>query len=196
MGSVTATRHNIDFGEPLAWTPPAGAAVFYVWSKTAADDEAMRWRRIAGWDVVNNTVETIPDAPASPTLTLAGAEVALAWAELLALFDGYDNEIVQVTAHDGDGAMLTRDVFLLPTPTVTNAATIAGQERRVLAKLLKRREATYEVAGVMKVSSADGSALERETMAALDRRIAEVRARIAWFEQAAAGNALPRAEFW
>ena len=196
MRSVSATRHNIDFGEPLAWTPPAGAAAFYVWAKTVADDEAMRWRRLAGWNVTNNTVEIIPDAPASPTLALAGAELALTWAALLDLFDGFDNEIVQVTAHDGDGAMLSRDVFLLPAPTATNAATVAAQERRVLAKLIKRREQTYEVAGIQRVSSADGSGLEREPIAVLDRRIAEVRARIAWFEQAAAGNALPRQEFW
>ena len=196
MRSVTATRHSIDFGEPLAWTPPAGAAVFYVWAKTVADDEAMRWRRLAGWNVTNNTVETIPDAPGSPTLTLAGAEVSLAWAELLGIFDGYDNEIVQVTAHDAAGAMLTRDVFSLPAPTATNAATIAAQERRVLKSLIAQREKSYAVAGHMRLSSADGSALERETMAALDRRISEVRARIVWFEAAAAGNALPRAEFW
>ena len=196
MRSVTATRHHIDFGEPLAWTPPAGAAVFYVWAKTAADDEAMRWRRLAGWDVTNNTRVTIPDAPASPTLTLTGAEIALTWAELLDLFDGFDNELVQITAHDADGAMLTRDVFLLPAPTATNAATIAAQERRVLAKLLKRRELTYDVAGIQRVASADGSSLEREPIAVLDRRIAEVRARIVWFEQAAGGNSLPRAEFW
>ena len=196
MGSVTATRHNIDFGEPLAWTPPAGAAAFYVWAKTPADDEAMRWRRIAGWDVTNNTVETLADAPATPTLALAGAEVSLAWAELLGLFDGFDPEVIQITAHDGDGAMLARDVYLLPPPTATNAATIAAQERRVLKSLIARREATYEVAGIMRVSSADGSGLEREPIAVLDRRIAEVRARIAWFEAAAAGNALPRQEFW
>ena len=194
--TTTTRQHRIDFGEPLAWTPPAGAAEFFVWAKTAADDEAMRWHRIAGWDVANNTVETLADAPGSPTLALAGAEVALAWAELLALFDGFDNEIIQITAHDEAGALLARDVFLLPDPTATNAASIAGQERRVLAKLLRRRETIYDVAGIMKVSSADGSALEREPIAVLDRRIAEVRARVAWFEQAAAGNALPRAEFW
>ena len=196
MGSVTATRHRIDYGEPLAWTPPAGAAVFYVWAKTAADDEAMRWRRIAGWDVANNARETIPDSPATPPLALGGAEVTLAWAELLDLFDGYDAEIVQITAHDADGAMLSRDVYLLPPPTATNAATIAAQERRVLKSLIERREKSYTVAGIQRVSSADGSGLEREPIAVLDRRIAEVRARIAWFEQAAAGNALPRQEFW
>ena len=196
MGSLTATRHSIDFGESVAWTPPAGAAAFYVWAKTVADDEAMRWRRLAGWNVTNNTAVTIPDAPGSPTLALSGAEVALTWTELLDIFDGYDNELLALTAHDAAGAMIRRDVFLLPAPTATNAATIAAQERRVLAKLLKRRATTYDVAGVMRVSSADGSSLERETMAALDRRIAEVRARVVWFEAAAAGNALPRAEFW
>ena len=110
MGSVTATQHQIDYGEPLAWTPPAGTGEFFVWAKTVADDEAMRWRRIAGWSVVNGAALTIPDAPGSPTLTLTGAEIALAWDALIGLFDGWDAELIQITAHDAAGAMLTRDV--------------------------------------------------------------------------------------
>ena len=196
MGRVSATRHSIEFGESVRWTPPAGTGAFYVWSKIADADAAMRWRRLAGWDVANGAPIVIADAPTGVGLQLTAPAVSLDWPALLALFDGFDNEVMQVTSHDADGAMLSRDLFALPAPTSTNAATIAAQERRVLAKLLKRREATYDVAGIMKVSSADGSALEREPIAVLDRRIAEVRARIAWFEAAAEGNALPRAEFW
>ena len=196
MGRVTPERHQIDFGEPLAWTPPAATGAFYVWSKIADADAAMRWRRLAGWDVANGAPIVIADAPTGVGLQLTAPAVSLDWPALLALFDGFDNEILQITAHDGDGAMLSRDVYLLPPPTATNAATIAAQERRVLKSLIARREATYEVAGIMRVSSADGSGLEREPIAVLDRRIAEVRARIAWFEAAAAGNALPRQEFW
>ena len=196
MGSVTPTRHSIDFGESIAWTPGAGVSEFFVWSKVGTEDAAMRWRRLAGWDIANGATLVIPDAPAMPTLLLAGPAVALMWSELLGLFDGFDNEVLQITAHDGDGAMLTRDVFLLPTPTATNAATIAGQERRVLKLLIAQREKTYAVAGHQRLQSADGSVLEREPIAVLDRRIAEVRARVAWFEAAAEGNSLPRSEFW
>ena len=196
MGSVTATRHQIDFGESLSWTPEANVSEFFVWSKIGTEDAAMRWRRLAGWDLANGATLVIPDAPAMPSLLLAGPAVALMWSELLGLFDGYDNEIVQITSHDGDGAMLTRDVYLLPQPTATNAATIAGQERKVLKLLLAQREKSYAVAGHIRLQSADGSSLEREPLAVLDRRIAEIRARISWFEQAASGNSLPRTEFW
>ena len=42
----------------------------------------------------------------------------------------------------------------------------------------------------------EGVGDEYESLAVLDRRIAETRARVAWLEQAADGNALPRAEYW
>ena len=47
-----------------------------------------------------------------------------------------------------------------------------------------------------KVMQTEGDGHELMELAALDRRVAEVRARIVWFDTAAAGNALPRAEFW
>ena len=52
------------------------------------------------------------------------------------------------------------------------------------------------VGGHVKVSTPDGTQVERMSIAVIDRRISEVRARIAWFEQAAQGNTLPRAEYW
>ena len=159
----------------------------------------MRWRRLAGWDVANGRAVSIPDAPSGVGVQLTAPAVSLDWAGLLALFDGFDNEILQVTSHDdGDTtALRSRDVFLLPTPTATNAATIAGQERRVLKQLLAQRSGLADiVGGHAKVTTPDGTMVERIPLAVLDRRVAEVRARIAWFEAAARGNALPRAEFW
>ena len=44
--------------------------------------------------------------------------------------------------------------------------------------------------------SGEGIGEEFESVAVLDRRIAEVRSRIAWFEAAANGNILPRMETW
>ena len=49
---------------------------------------------------------------------------------------------------------------------------------------------------VRKHDEGEGVGDEYESLAALDRRIAETRARVAWFEAAAEGNALPRAEHW
>ena len=93
--------------------------------------------------------------------------------------------------------MLCRDLFFLPAPTSIDPATVAAQERKVLKQLLAQRSGLADlVGGHAKVTTPDGTSVERIPLAVLDRRIAEVRARIAWFEQAAAGNALPRAEFW
>ena len=50
--------------------------------------------------------------------------------------------------------------------------------------------------GIKRRGSGESIGEEFESLAVFDRRIAETRARIAWFEQAAEGNALPRAEYW
>ena len=42
----------------------------------------------------------------------------------------------------------------------------------------------------------EGEGHELMELAALDRRVAEIRARIVWFDSAAVGNSLPRAEYW
>ena len=52
------------------------------------------------------------------------------------------------------------------------------------------------VGGHVSVKTPDGTEVERMPIAVVDKRIAEVRARIAWFEQAAEGNTLARAEYW
>ena len=195
----TTNRHRIDFGEGVRWTPPAGTGAFFAWSKLGADDAAMRWRRLAGWDVANNRSVVIPDAPSGRGVQLSAAEVSLSWTDLLVMYDGFDNEIMQITTHADEGAMalLTRDVFLLPAPTSTNAASIAAEERRVLKKLLAMRNGLADlVGGHVKVSTPDGTQVERIPIAVLDRRISEIRARVAWFEAAVEGNDLPGAAYW
>ena len=52
------------------------------------------------------------------------------------------------------------------------------------------------VGGHVSVKTPDGTEVERMPLAVIDKRIAEVRARVAWFEQAAEGNVLPRMEVW
>ena len=48
----------------------------------------------------------------------------------------------------------------------------------------------------MRIATGDGEGDgEMMDLAALDRRVAEVRARIVWYETAAGGNALRRAEY-
>lgn len=120
------------------------------------------------------------------------------WTDLLMMYDGFDNEIMQITTHADEAAMalVTRDVFSLPAPTSTNAATIAAQERRVLKDLLDMRLGLSSMhAGHVKVSTPDGTEVERMPIAVIDKRISEIRARISWFEQAADGIEMPGASW-
>ena len=73
---------------------------------------------------------------------------------------------------------------------------IAAQERLLLQSLLRTRDQRAGAGGIIKHDHGDGMGEEFESLAVLDRRIAECRARIAWFEQAGDGNALPRQEYW
>ena len=197
--SVMTTRHQIEFGESVIWTPPPGTGAFFAWGKHTEINSAMRWRRLAGWDVANNRSVVIPDAPSGRGVQLSSAQVAMIWTDLLVLFDGFDNEIMQITTHadEAEMSLITRDVYMLPAPTSTNASTIAAQERQVLKDLLEMRLGLAGMhAGHVKVSTPDGTQVERMPIAVIDRRISEVRARIAWFEAAVQGDTMPRAEYW
>ena len=197
MTRATVYRHQIDFGERVHWTPPPDTAEFYVWSKLTADNAAMRWRRLGGWNIANNAPVSLPDAPGGQGVSISNGEVALDWPDLLMMFDGFDNEIFQITTLNGEGRAVTRDVYSLPAPTSTNASTIAAQERRVLKDLLDMRLGLAGMhGGHVKVSTPDGTQVERMPIAVIDRRISEVRARIAWFEAAVQGDTMPRVEYW
>ena len=197
MTRATVYRHMIDYGEDLHWTPPAGAVVFFAWLKFTVDNAAMRWWRVAGWDVVNDLALVLPDTPASAGISLTGAEVALDWAALVGLFDGYDSQIIQISTLNAAGRALTRDVFSLPPPTTVNVATVAAQERQVLKSLLELRLGLASMkGGQIKVTDPSGTSAELMSLAAIDRRISEVRARIRWFELAAQGVAMPGLALW
>ena len=132
--------------------------------------------------------------PAGIGITAAG--VTVEWQDALALFDGHDPEVLMVSALDGNGRVACVDRFALPSPNSSDAATIAAQERRLLQTLLNSRERVAGAGGVVRADGGEGIGHELIDLAALDRRVAEVRARIVWYETAAGGNALPRAEYW
>ena len=214
MRSVTKApvrTHRLEYGEDLSWSPPEGAVKFLVWSQpiiqTYADDDvptdvlayggaAPAWTEVGGFDIAADAKIT-PDAKATP---LAGFEatatgVAATWRALLVLAQGLLVEVVQVIAYDGDGRAIAIDRYRVPAPSSTDASVIAAQETRVLQHLLAARERAA-TGGGLTVYEVEGERREYENLGVLDRRIAEVRARVAWFSQAAEGNALPRQEFW
>ena len=200
---ISPSRHEIEFGEGLTWLPPALAASFYVFDKTPAfsraDDSgtaggaAPRWVQVAGFDIAGDVPIDITGQ--ETTFSLSARGVTATWAIVAAAFDGFDPELAMITALDADGLVLTIDRYSMPNPESSAAATIAAQERAYLQSLLNVRSALAGT-GHARVSSPDGTEVERMDIAVFDRRVAECRARIAWFEQAAAGNAIPRGEFW
>ena len=210
---ATPTLHEIDFGESIAWVPPDGAARFHVWTKTDAyswfDDKdpsdmtyggtAPRWTQVAGFDVENGAaldIDVNVSVKPGPTFDVGAAGVVVDWQSALVLFGGYDPDVLMVTAMTADAKVMSIDRYRLPSPNSTDAATIAAQERRLLQTLLNSREKVAASGGKAKVTASESDGYELMELAALDRRVAEVRARIRWFELAAAGNAMPRAEHW
>ena len=103
-----------------------------------------------------------------------------------------------ISLRHGDGKAMQIDHYSVPAPSLRpTRSVIAAQERRVLQTLLVAREAAASTGGRRKIGDDTLGAIEYESLAVLDRRIAEARAaESSWFEQAAQGNALPRQEFW
>ena len=100
-----------------------------------------------------------------------------------------------VVAYAG-GKAIQRTIFRIPAPSAIDPGVIAEQERLLLQSLLRTRDQRAGSGGVIKLDHGEAGAEEFESLAVLDRRIAECRARIAWFEDAAEGNNLPRAVYW
>ena len=142
---MTTTHHRVDFGESLRWEPPAGTAEFYVWGKKTADNSIMRWRRVAGYNVLTGTRVTVPES--SGNISIPNGRIDMTWSDLLLVFDGFDPELFQITAHDEDMRVISKDLYSIPAPTSTNAASIAAQERRVLQQLLAMRTGLADLVG-------------------------------------------------
>ena len=91
---------------------------------------------------------------------------------------------------------------------VANGLTPEERERRELENRAKFRNALHVVVidraltdatgagGIKRRDSGEGIGEELESLAVLDRRIAKIRSRIAWFEAVANGSVLPQMETW
>lgn len=204
---VPTNVHNLHHGEAVTWAPPAGTAKFIVWTMTpifsfqSPDEESLLrwyggnapgWQPAGGYDIAGDAALYADAGPARIDATADG--VVVSWDSLSVLAAGFETETVQAISYDDAGRATRIDRYVLPRPTSIDAGTIAAQERSLLQTLLNARD---RAAG-SPVSSSDGEGISSEMvpLGVLDRRVAECRARIAWFEQAADGNILPRAEHW
>ena len=125
----------------------------------------------------------------------SAAGFTVAW-DALREFAGSQTEALLVIAYVS-GKAIRRTVFRVDPPSSIDPTVIAAQERRVLQSLLRARDESAGQGARVKLDLGDDSGAEEfESLAVLDRRIAECRARIAWFEAAASGDNLPRAVYW
>ena len=164
----------------------------------AAGGKPPAWTEAGGYDI---TADAEIDSGIEGAKRLTGYEldangVTMTWRALLVIAQGALNEPVQIIAYAPDGRAMRIDRYAVPAPSSTEAGLIAAQERRFLEHLLAARESAAVTGGAKVREAGEGERVEYESLAVLDRRIAEVRARIVWFDTAAEGNALPRQEFW
>ena len=191
MSRIPTTRHAIEYGESLRWEPPVGTNEFYLWGKRLADGYAMRWRQIGGYSLATDSPIAVPDGPGA--VSIPGPLLNMAWGDLLTTFDGFDTEILQVTAHGIDARLVSIDVYALPAPTSINAASIAARERRVLRDLLETEGGGIEPPLPYRV---DGLAIRCITALPSLRRIAVRNRGPAGDPVPGAALATPRSRMW
>ena len=161
-----------------------------------------QWAIIGGWNVTADAFIPPPSTDGQPRAAVTGFEgaasaagFAIEWGTLAAASATGLREILMVLAYE-DGRAVRRTIFRTPASSAIDPTVIAAQERLLLQSLLRTRDQRAGSGGIIKHDHGEGEAEEFESLAVLDRRIAECRARIAWFEQAAEGNTQPRAEYW
>ena len=183
------------------------AASYQGWKKTALQpfdhlqysDDAVyggatpTWSEIGGYDIAGDKVIEGKDGFDEPA---AAAGVTLQWDTLVRAASDFDAEIIQIVSYDGDGRAVQIDLYAIPAPLASEATAIAAQERKYLQTLLEVRDRAAGTGGIKQRQRGEGSGEKFQSLAVLDRRIANVRVRIAWFESAAAGNIVPRQEHW
>ena len=208
---------EIEFGEDATYAPPAGADRWTAFLRTdlmpamgvgfssEANPQVTHggapptWAAIGGWNISTDAFIApsmdagVPKAPSPGFEGLASATgFTVSWDTLAAATATGLREALMVISYTL-GKATGRTVFRVPASSAIDPAVIAAQERTTLQSLLRTRDQRAGSGGTIKDEYGEAGAVEFESLAVLDRRIAEVRARIAWFEQAAEGNDLPGA---
>ena len=206
---------ELDFGEDANYSPPPGADRWSAFRHSSImpsmgdggnwngnityGGSPPQWTLIGGWNIAADEYIPLPEftaplqAPATGFEHVASATgFAASWYSLASASADGLRSILMAVAYK-DGRAFHKTIFRVPPPAAIDATVVAAQERRTLQSLLLVRDKRAGSGGIIKQDYGEGSGEEFESLAVLDRRIAEVRARIAWFEQAAEGNDLPGA---
>ena len=199
---TTQRRVNLVVGEDLAYKARAGIGTYRVFKREKPDDHAAGWVQAGGWSFAMEQAlagELDPDGMAYilPGLVVAEGGATLPWASVRALMalSGTVAEGVQVVEYvDGKAVLVFR--YVLPMGLGDPLDVILAQDRELLDLMVKQRTEIATTDGVRQLQLPDGRTEEYASIEVWDRRIMEVRARVAWLEQAQAGNVLPRMEIW
>ena len=209
---------ELEFGEDANYSPPPGATRWSAFGRSALmpplNDEPSgnplishggtppQWAMIGTWDIAADIYippsETAgqPRSPATGFEDIASAAgFTVTWETLAGAGASGLREVLMIVAYL-DGKATHKTIIRTPPVSAIDPTVIAAQERRLLQSLLVSRDKRAGAGGSIKVDHGEGAGEEFESLAVLDRRIAECRARIAWFQQAAEGNDMPRSTYW
>ena len=193
---MRTVRRSIFYGGRLNYEPPDGAVAYRFWTRVTPTDPTSRWQEAGGYDIAN----ALPIAAPAGNEPLDGLGVGLAgasvtWESINALAAHGVTEAVMVIAYNADREAIRADVYLVPAQDTDLNAVIA-QERQVLKAMVDQRMDASTTHGLKELELPDGRHEAYISVAIWDARIMELRARIAWLEEAASGNVLPRIEVW
>lgn len=187
-------RHAISYGEQLTWCVPDGAASYRAWTRAEATTTS-RWVEAGGFDIEREVAINAPDGNLAD-LMLSAEMASLPWAAVDILAGEGVREALQIISYDSDGFALRTDRYQVPVSQAGDLDMIIAIETQYLGELLYQRQAATSTQGIRDLQLPDGRRETYASIEALDRRVMEIRARLAWFEAAAAGTVLPRNEYW
>ena len=187
-------RCAISYGEQITWCPPDGTASYRAWTRAEATTTS-RWIEAGGFDIERDVAIDAPDGNLAD-LVLSALVATLPWAAVNLLAGEGIREALQIISYDTDVRAIRTDRYQVPVEMASDLDTIIATETEFLGQLLLAREDATNTNGIAMLELPDGRKESYRNLETLDVRVQEIRARLAWFEAAAAGNVLPRSEFW
>ena len=197
MSNQATRRLAVIVGEDLVYRPSEAADSYRVWKRKTPASHTSGWLSAGGYDVADAEALAAEADGDLPGLVVGAGEARLPWASVQALMalSGTVSEGLQIIEYS-DGAARVIYRYILPLMGGDPLDVILGQDRELLDLLVDQRKDIAETSGIKKLELPDGRTEDYASIEVWDRRIMEVRARIAWLEQAQAGNPLPRLEVW
>ena len=187
------SRHFVQYGESLDFDVIVDATSYLLWAREAPTPGA-RWIAQGGYNIAGDVVIAAPaSAVVVPLFEAAGFTID--WPEIDLIAQEGEREALQVISYvDGRASMIDR--YQVPVIDASSPNVVIAQEREILALLLEQRKEAADTGGMTELTLPDGRAEKYADVMVLDRRIAEVRARIAWFGSAARGVSVPGLRLW